>query len=155
MGPFTILLGALGGAGLMYMFDRDHGRRRRALVRDQLVKIMNRTKGQLDHAAHDVRNRAEGMTAEVKQRTQPEPVTDETLVARVRSAIGRAVSNVGAIEVSANQGRITLYGPILENEVAALLAAVRAVPGVTDVENRLQVHQQAGSIPSLQGTSRE
>lgn len=155
MGAFTFLMTALGGAALMYLLDPDRGRRRRALLRDQLTRIMNRTQNQLDNTAHDVRNRAEGMAAEARQRLQAEPVSNETLVARVRSAIGRVVNNVGAIEVTANQGRVTLYGPIVEKEVAALLAAVRTVPGVTNVENRLQIHQQAGNQPSLQGTSHE
>jgi osmotically-inducible protein OsmY len=155
MRPFAILLSALGGAALMYLLDPDQGRRRRALLRDQLVKVMNKTQDRLDDAAHNARNRAEGVAAEARQRMQTEPASDETLVSRVRSAMGRAVSNAGAIEVTANQGHITLYGPILEKEVAALLAAVRAVPGVTDVENRLQVHQQAGNLRSLQGTSYE
>jgi len=155
MGVFTILLGALVGAGLMYMLDPDRGRRRRALLRDQLVKVMNRSQVQLDDAAHDIGNRAEGVRAEAKQHVQDETMTDETLVARVRSAIGRTISNAGAIEVTTNQGRIMLYGPILENEVAALLAVVRSVSGVTDVGNRLQVHQQAANAPSLQGISDE
>ncbi|MBI5671466.1 MAG: BON domain-containing protein [Chloroflexi bacterium] len=153
MNPLLVLLSALGGAGLMYMLDPDRGRRRRALLRDQVVKLTNRTQDRVDALAEDTRNRAEGLAAEARQHLASESVIDETLVARVRSAMGRVVSNAGAIEITANQGRVTLYGPVLEREVAPLLAAVRAVPGVTDLENRLQVHQQAGNEPSLQGTS--
>lgn len=155
MKPIVILLSALGGAGLIYMLDPDRGRRRRALLRDQIIKITNRVQNRIGGLAQDVRNRTQGMTAEVRQRLESETIADEALVARVRSVMGRAVSNVSAIEVTANQGHVTLYGPILEHEVPALLATVQSVPGVTHVENRLQIHQQAGNHPSLQGTTQQ
>ncbi len=74
------------------------------------------------------------------------------LEARVRSAIGRAVSNPSAIEVRAENGRITLSGPVLTAEVSELLATVRGVRGVQEVSNQLQTREQPGNVPGLQGT---
>src|SRR5260370_1107328 len=37
---------------------------------------------------------------------------------------------------------------------AGLLDAVASVPGVTGVENRLEVHTRAGTVPGLQGGGR-
>jgi hypothetical protein len=78
-------------------------------------------------------------------------VADEVLVGRVRSKIGRVVSHPSAIEVTADQGRITLRGPVLAREVEDLLAAVSSVQGVADVENRLEAHEQVSGVPGLQG----
>jgi uncharacterized membrane protein len=57
--------GGLGlGAGLMYLFDPDRGRRRRALVRDQGVHAAHEAQDALRTAGRDVRNRARGLAAE-------------------------------------------------------------------------------------------
>src|SRR5262249_17172101 len=61
------------------------------------------------------------------------------------------VSHPHSIVVTAADGRVTLGGPILAREVDGLLALVRRVRGVDAVENRLEVHQQAGTVPGLQG----
>jgi hypothetical protein len=81
---------------------------------------------------------------------QPPPI-DDVLAARVLTRIGRLVSHPGAIEVKASSGRITLSGPVFEAEVEQLLEGVRAVPGVTHVDNQLEPHAQAGDISALQG----
>jgi osmotically-inducible protein OsmY len=75
---------------------------------------------------------------------------DNVLAARVRAQIGHVVSNAGAIDVTAHQGRVTLSGPIPANEEKKLLSTVESVPGVTEVVNQLEVHQDATSISGLQ-----
>jgi hypothetical protein len=50
------------------------------------------------------------------------------------------VSHPGAIDVTAKKGTVTLSGPIVEAEVEQLLKGVRAVAGVTAIENRLEPH---------------
>jgi osmotically-inducible protein OsmY len=69
----------------------------------------------------------------------------------VRSKIGRVVSHPGAIEIAADQGSVTLRGPILAGEVDGLLSCVSSVKGVKGVENLLEAHEQAGGVPGLQG----
>jgi hypothetical protein len=61
------------------------------------------------------------------------------------------VSHPGAIDVKAATGRIALSGPVFDGEVEQLVEGVRAVPGVTQVDNQLEPHAQAGDIPALQG----
>jgi uncharacterized membrane protein len=61
------------------------------------------------------------------------------------------VSRPHAIEVGTEGGKIILKGPVLQDEVDHLLSVVRAVPGVEDVVNRLEVHEDAGKLSSLQG----
>jgi uncharacterized membrane protein len=77
--------------------------------------------------------------------------TDQQLTERVRAKLGRHVSHPGAVEVSANQGRVVLSGQVLTHEVPRLLSAIASVRGVEDVENRLEPHDRAENIASLQG----
>lgn len=153
-----LLTGMLLGAGLMYLLDPDRGRRRRALLRDQLVSGVHKVEDLGDDLAgttRDIQNRARGTLHETRARLSAEEVEDTVLEARVRSAIGRAVSNPGAIDVRAENGRITLSGPVLATDVSELLATVRGVRGVQEVSNQLQTHEQPGGVPGLQGTGTE
>jgi osmotically-inducible protein OsmY len=67
--------------------------------------------------------------AEARSTVSDEEVSDEVLVDRVRAKMGRVVSHPGAIKVTAEQGRVTLSGAVLEHEHEELLQAVRSVRG--------------------------
>jgi uncharacterized membrane protein len=142
------------GAGLMYFLDPNLGRRRRALARDQVVSALSRVDDCLDATVRDLTHRAEGLAASARSLFAAGRAPDEVLVERVRAKIGRYVSHPGSIEVTAHNGRVMLRGPVLAREVDRLLSAVAAVPGVAGVENRLEVHEQAGNVPGLQGGRR-
>jgi uncharacterized membrane protein len=81
----------------------------------------------------------------------PDHAADHTITERVRAAMGRVVSHPRAIEVTARDGRVTLRGPILANEVDDLLACVAGVRGVKSVDNQLEPHERAENHPALQG----
>jgi len=90
-------------------------------------------------------------------------VSDATLAARVRVEIARAVRSPGAIEVSINEGVVTLKGQVPAGEVKGLVEKVQATSGVKSVENRLEVHDAtpsagapsgAGSAPGNNGVPR-
>ena len=150
-----LLLGAAAaGAISMYLLDPDHGRRRRALMRDRLTSGMSRLDDATSVASRDLRNRARGVAHEVRSRFTREEVSDEILCERVRSRLGWAVSHPGAIEVSAQSGRVTLTGAVLEREYVRLLRTVWAVRGVADVEDRLSVHESPAGVSALQGSGR-
>lgn len=76
---------------------------------------------------------------------------DDVLAARVRSKLGRVVSHPHAIHVEAHDGCVSLSGPILANEVDALMNCAARVPGVHRVEQNLAVYEQAAEVPGLQG----
>jgi uncharacterized membrane protein len=141
------------GAGLMYILDPDRGNRRRALMRDKLVSSINKTGDAIGATSRDVAYRTRGLMAGLTSAFSGGEASDEVVEARVRSKMGRVVSHPSAVEVTADQGRVTLSGPILAREVDDLLGCVSSVKGVTEVENRLEVHQNAGNVPSLQGGS--
>jgi uncharacterized membrane protein len=152
------ILGGVGlGAGLMYVMDPDLGRRRRALLRDQAVRLGNKACAMADAAARDLSHRATGLMANLKSFFSGESdVSDYQLVERVRSGLGRCVSHPRSIEVSAQQGKVTLRGPILAHEVDELICGVSSVCGVKEVANQLELHKEPGNVPGLQGgTSRQ
>jgi uncharacterized membrane protein len=150
---WTYLLGGIGlGTTLMYLLDPQQGRRRRAQLRDRAVRTRHVLQESAEVTARDVRNRARGTAAEVRGRMKREGrVADDLLAGRVRAALGRVVSHPGSIEVDAMAGRVTLSGPVLGAEVDHLLGTVSRVRGVIGVENRLDVHEQPGNVPGLQG----
>lgn len=145
-------LGAGVGALVMYLVDPGMGRTRRARVRDKAVSTWNHTNDAVRGKSRDVGNRIAGILAETRSRLRsPRSVPDRKLRERVRSRIGSVVSNPGAIQVRAEEGRVILSGPVPAREVSSLLSRVRSVRGVREVENRLEVHEHP-DIPSLQGT---
>ncbi|MGE5645087.1 MAG: hypothetical protein ACM336_04785 [Acidobacteriota bacterium] len=146
----TFLVGAGSGAALMYMLDPDRGRRRRKFVRDKAVATWSTAQETVRKTSRDIGNRAQGVAASTRSVFKREGRRDN-LVERVRSRIGRVVSHPHAIEITERDGRISVSGPILTNEVSHLLRAIRSVKGVHYVENRLDVHDTAENVPLLQG----
>ena len=152
----TIVRAALLGAAAMYLLDPDRGRSRRAIVRDKARSVLGQGNDFLDAARSDARSRLQGMRA-LAQRVQhgDDQPDDERLVQRARARLGRVVSHPRAVHIEAEQGRLRLSGPILRHEHAPLLAAMRLVRGVKDVDDsQLVVHDSSDGVSALQGMSR-
>lgn len=149
------VLGGVGvGAALMYFLDPNRGKRRRALARDQVVHALRKGENGMEATMHDLNNRAHGLAAVARNRFRDhDNPSDDVLVARVRSELGRVCSHPRAVIITANEGTVIMSGPVLESEVDNILKAARAVRGVEAVENRLEVHASPGNVPSLQGGS--
>jgi hypothetical protein len=150
----SVMGGAAAGLGLMYFLDPDQGRRRRALVKDQMVHAAHRTGDAMDATSRDLANRAKGAVAELRGRLQTADVSDDVLRERVRARVGAVIGHASSIGVDVTDGRVTLSGPVLAHEVARLLRRVAAVRGVRGVDDRLEVHAQPGNVPGLQGAAR-
>ena len=152
MNKGVALVGGVGlGAALMYIFDPDRGKRRRALVRDKVEAAGNKVSEKAEKMGRDLKNRAYGVVAETKSIFQPDEVTDDVLVDRVRSRLGRIPVHIGSFDVAAKDGVVTLGGQILADELPKVLRAARVVRGVKDIDNQLEAHERAGSVPALQG----
>ncbi|WP_406699096.1 BON domain-containing protein [Singulisphaera sp. Ch08] len=141
------------GVGLMYFFDPRVGRRRRALLRDQCIHSMHEIEAILHIVWHDLRTRASRLSAEARAMFSDDFAPDDVIEARARAALGHVVSHPRSLRVVVRDGRAMLSGPILAHEVETLMETVRTVRGVLVVENQLEVHQQAGDHPALQGGS--
>jgi len=139
------------GTGIMYLLDPDRGKRRRALLRDKFVWAQRKTAECIEVTSRDLSNRAQGIASGIQSRFKSKEVEDSVLVDRVRSKLGRIVSHPSALAVAAENGNVTLSGPILEAEADNVLSCVKWIPGVNDITNNLEVHKEAGNHPALQG----
>jgi uncharacterized membrane protein len=145
-------LGSLGaGALLTYFFDPQMGRRRRALVGDKAIRFKHKALDAIDVTSRDLKHRLGGFSSASKKLFYHHDVSDETLIQRVRAKLQALVSHPRSVQVNAAEGRITLSGPILAREAERLVARISSMRGVSGIENRLEVHESAESIPGLQG----
>jgi hypothetical protein len=138
------------GASLMYLLDPSAGRRRRALLRDQVAHAAHAGNDWCAKSSRDFMNRVEGMRARW-QREDDEAVDDTTIEARVRAALGRVTTHAGAIGVESRGGIVELVGPVLAREHRSVVHTVARVRGVADLIDHLAVHEDADSVPGLQG----
>jgi len=145
------LLSGVGlGAGLMYVMDPSRGARRRARVRDKLSHASHVAGSLFSKRSRKLRDRSRGALIETKTHLQNEQVPDELLIERVRARLGHATSHPRAIVVEAQNGCVTLRGPVLAADVGDVIAQVSSVPGVRGVDDALEVHAEA-DVPLLQG----
>jgi hypothetical protein len=139
------------GAGLMFMLDPNTGRRRRAITRDKARKFARLSAERAQALARQTADRARGVMAEARAASDEEWVDDQTLVARVRSELGRAVSHPGSLHVDAVDGCVTVRGPVFVWEADAAVAAIENTRGVCGVDDQMTRHEQPGNVPGLQG----
>jgi gas vesicle protein len=153
MNQSKLLIGVGVGAAIAYMLDPNRGRRRRALVADQVRRASGKTRDAIDATMRDMTNRAVGIAAATRARLAHDDVDDATLIERVRATLGRVCSHSRAIDVEVDDGNVTLRGPRLRSELDTVLGGVAAVRGVRSVNNELEQHVSAEGVPSLQGSS--
>jgi uncharacterized membrane protein len=148
----TTLMTAAGvGAGFAWFLDPDRGRRRRARVRDVMAHSAALTADAVGATSRDVLHRTYGTAASLRGLLRREQVDDDVLAERVRARLGRLVSHPHAVQVAASNGIVTLSGPVLRREAARLIRQVHKVHGVRELVDALDVREQAGNTPSLQG----
>lgn len=145
------IAGAAAGAAFMYMMDPSAGRRRRAVARDKAYSALHTAEDRAAHKARDLRNRAKGTVATVRNRFTEDKADDDVLRARVRAELGHICSHPRAIEIAAYDGCVTLSGNALHNEIDAICSGIGKVRGVREVRHSLVPHESPGSVPELQG----
>ena len=150
---YRSIIGSLGvGAIAMFFMDPQRGRRRRALVRDQVVRLTHRMRDAQRVTAADIANRGSGLRAMARRWLRRDrPASDRDVTERVRARLGRVVSHPHAIEAAVRDGHVTLSGSILLEEVQPLVSAVKSVEGVHSVEDRLSAYAEARGVSALQG----
>ena len=151
-------LSALGcyaaGAGLMLLLDPSRGAYRRHMLRDKTLSGVRGAGEGLRTTGEHLRNVSRGLVAETRSRFRRDQASDYKVGARVRAAMGRVVSHPSAIWVSVADGHVALCGDVLAHEADRLLAVAKGVRGVRSVHNQLRVHEERGSVQSLQGEGR-
>ena len=135
-----LLLAVAAGAGAAYFADPDRGAKRRSSLRRKAQYALGTGGDALDRVRTDLRKRARNVAAKAKAfdvSNLPLNVTDSQLVDRVRMHISDLVADAREIAVRSKGGIVELIGSILMEERDRLLAAVRGVPGVRDVVDRM------------------
>lgn len=128
---------ALGGL-MMYLCDPSRGKMRRARVRQQAESAIRQAGRDLTGKAEDLLNRSRGMIAEAKGAMSCHAEADDEVVAgRVRSRMGHITRHAHAIETTVQNGVVTLHGILPEEERKCVMAEIRRIPGVRDVQERL------------------
>lgn len=154
-----LLIGAGVGAGLMYLFDPNRGRARRAEIESRAKRLYHEAGHTIENMAKDIENRCHGMAAETQRFLNHEPVDAAKLTARVRAKLGHLIRKPHDVTVETVDGKVTLTGEIDADEAGRLLTTIMSVPGVTDVDNKLllrhletdKLARGAGAIASVAG----
>jgi osmotically-inducible protein OsmY len=140
-----LLIGAGIGAGMMYLFDPDRGKARRARLQDQAGSMCKHAEQKAEKVVQDLANRCEGMAATARRVFDHTPVDPPKLVARVRSKLGRIIRKPHDVSVAATEaGVVTLSGKVDGHDAGKVLAAVMTVPGVQDLKNNLTFFPEKG-----------
>lgn len=147
----TAGLGAGVGAGLMYLLDPQGGRGRRAVARDKSVAVLKQGGKAAARTSRHLGNKTRGLAAEAGSRLRKSDLVDDgqKLLKKVQKAVRASVSHPAAIDPILENGRVYLHGLVLASEVALLLSAIGAVEGVTDVENRLEIHESPKDLAAF------
>ena len=78
----------------------------------------------LEIASRDLQNRSLGMMEEMRSRLAGQTVDDDKLVRRVAAKLGHHMQHAKEVGVTAENGIITLEGPILSTEVDAVMRVI-------------------------------
>jgi len=138
---WMFLASAVGGAIAMFLADPQQGRRRRAMTRDRTGGIARQTSRRLGRS---MKRFGATMSGEMKgiryAMSSPEPVAnDQMLTDRVMSqAFRNRDVDHSRINLNVEDGVVVLHGVLDgQDQIDALNAAVRRVPGVQGVARYL------------------
>lgn len=133
------------GAGTVYFFDPQLGKRRRAGARDRTLKALRDAGRTFAKKGRFAAGKAEGVYAEARAVvTDADVATDDaTVEQRIRSEAFRAAGvPAKGIEVEVRDGVATLSGPVSDDKQAAdLVGAVAKVAGVDSVTTMLRIER--------------
>lgn len=142
------LVGAFGlGALWMYLLDPVRGTSRRAMLTGRMIKASHQLQKGGTKTARDLRNRIMGIVYTVRSwARKPSAIPDIVLAARVRSKLGTLVLHPRSIEVTVDQGRVTLTGSVYADEAQRVVDRVSRIRGVSSLANRLSFHDMEDSF---------
>lgn len=143
----SLVVGIAAGALAMYYLDPQAGRRRRALVRDQLVAAGHDAAYFTGRKAKRAADRVKGYLATHRPGRHDQPESDQQLRDRIRARLGHVMRSPRSVEVRVEQGRVSLRGHILRHELDRVLHEVSRMAGVASVESHLVTHETEAGIP--------
>ncbi len=155
MNARELTYGIAVGAGAMFLLDPRRGDARLATIRQKATRAVRDIESAAGIGARDLEHRASGLAARFSRlfRARDANVSDDVLVARVRAKLGHICSHPDAIDVVPKGGGcVELKGPILQDDVEHVLAAIQRVRGVRTIDDDLEVHERSEDVPALQSS---
>jgi uncharacterized membrane protein len=154
-----LLIGIALTAGITYLLDPTSGRRRRAVVREQVEKaahklndgtratradladraqrLAGQCKSQAKSLAGQAKSMAGSVASQAKSIVKPDPTRDDIVAARARAALRRKLSDSSSIGVVADQSRLMLHGYVRPQEHETVRECLRDVAGTREVLDHL------------------
>jgi uncharacterized membrane protein len=144
---WVLLGGVAAAAGAFYFLDRERGSKRRAAFAAGAKRIGGEVAEGASGAARDSWHRVAGISRQLWNNAGRGQPDDEVLVARIRSRMGRIVSHPHKIHVASDDGVVTLWGRARADEIRKLTHNIQIMPGVRDVMNHLEPHDESEPPP--------
>src|SRR5215471_1024149 len=131
-------LAATGAAVAAYFTHPKQGAQRRAMLRKRVERLWARASNEVQKSLVDTQHHLSGLSARFRASIQSDAPSGQVLEARVRSRLGHVLSRPRKVHVLCDHGLVTLWGTVPQDEICNLLRAVRAVPGVKEVQEHLE-----------------
>lgn len=142
---FWLAAGAAAAAVATWLSDPQHGRERRARLRDQALARGREVGEQVQQQATTTLNETRGKVVETAKSAMPEDVPSDPVVLeqRIKSEVFGHHEDTSDVVITIGQpGEVTLKGTIGDADAERrLVDDVAAVNGVTDVRSELRVSQ--------------
>src|SRR5262245_37313819 len=148
------LAGCGAGAFIMYLLDPARGARRRSFIRDKIVHVAHLVADIADKRSRDIANRARGVAAETQARFWEGSIPDHVLVERVHAHLGHVVSHPNTLDVTVENGRVIVTGPVFHGERRKIEDRLSHMRGVHGFEVQVMEYTDRSEIPRLQRESR-
>jgi uncharacterized membrane protein len=147
---WTLAGGVAAAASALYFLDGKRGSQRRSAFASNAKRLSRGFGKATAKSARDCWHHLSGPALGVwsgpggSQRAD-----DRLLVERIRSGIGRLVSQPHRIHVVSDDGVVTLWGTAAEEEILRLSKSVRSIPGAKEVINHLEAREGEERGPAV------
>ncbi len=145
-GASAFMVGAGVGAGLMALLDPSRGAARRSFLRDKVFRAVHIGQREMRKLMKEIANEVRGSIAEQRARMREGDIADVRLLARVRAQIGHVVENFGALELTARDGHVTVWGPVLMGEKQKIEERLRQTRGVKTCYVQVSEHEDLSEL---------
>jgi osmotically-inducible protein OsmY len=136
----STLTGIGAGAAIVYFFDPQSGKRRRAVARDRITALVRRGARSGARLGRYAASEGYGLVQRVRHTGNgaQQQLNDVTLARKVESEVLGSSPLKGRVNVNAENGTVVLRGQATSaDEIRELEERVRNVDGVRDVRNLL------------------
>jgi uncharacterized membrane protein len=140
---WTLLGGIAAGAAAFYFMDPKRGAQRRDDFKKKTGRLAREISDGASKCIRDSQHRLTGLVNYPWPGLHREPPEDRILVERIRSRMGRIVSEPRKIHVASDGGTVTLWGLAPENEAVELVRTVEGMEGVKNVLDHLEAQAAA------------